>query len=48
MRRTDRSGHCPGDVLDGMVLVDLDEVEPALLARYMGREAASAFRRSHT
>jgi putative hemolysin len=32
-----------GNVLDGLVLVDLDEVEPALLARYMGREAASAF-----
>ncbi len=35
-----------GNVLDGLVLVDLADVEPALLARYMGREASTAFVRS--
>jgi putative hemolysin len=33
-----------GNVLDGLVVVDLDDVEPAILARYMGREQAAAFR----
>jgi hypothetical protein len=33
-----------GNVLDGLVVVDLDDVEPAILARYMGREEAAAFR----
>ena len=33
-----------GDVLDGLVVVDLDDVEPAILARYMGRDEAAAFR----
>lgn len=33
-----------GNVLDGLVVVDLDDVEPAILARYMGRGAADAFR----
>jgi putative hemolysin len=33
-----------GNVLDGLVVVDLDEVEPAILARYMGGDAAQAFR----
>ncbi len=32
-----------GDVLDGLMLVDLAEVEPAILARYMGREEAARF-----
>jgi len=33
-----------GNVLDGLVVVDLDDVEPAILARYMGRDEAAAFR----
>jgi putative hemolysin len=33
-----------GNVLDGLVVVDLDDVEPAILVRYMGREEAAAFR----
>jgi putative hemolysin len=33
-----------GNVLDGLVVVDLDDVEPAILARYMGREEAACFR----
>ena len=33
-----------GNVLDGLVVVDLDDVEPAILTRYMGKEAAAAFR----
>ena len=35
-----------GNVLDGLVVVDLVDVEPALLARYMGREESTAFLRS--
>ena len=35
-----------GNVLDGLVVVDLDDVEPAILARYMGRAEAEAFRAS--
>jgi putative hemolysin len=31
------------NVVDGLVLVDLAETEPRLLARYMGAEAAAAF-----
>ena len=31
------------DVLDGLVVVDLRQTEPALLDRYMGREAAGEF-----
>jgi hypothetical protein len=31
-------------VLDGLVVVALDEVEPAILARYMGRDEAATFR----
>ncbi|MGA7363849.1 MAG: GNAT family N-acyltransferase, partial [Candidatus Sulfotelmatobacter sp.] len=34
-------------VLDGLVVVDLRKTEPALLERYMGREAAARFRKSH-
>jgi putative hemolysin len=33
-----------GNVLDGLVVVTLDDVEPAILARYMGRADAEAFR----
>jgi putative hemolysin len=36
-----------GDVLDGLMLVDLLDVEPAILARYMGREALGDYYRSH-
>jgi putative hemolysin len=32
-----------GDVLDALMLVDLTQVEPAILARYMGRVGAEAF-----
>jgi hypothetical protein len=35
-----------GNVLDGLVVVDLDDVEPAILARYMGRDEAAAFRQA--
>ena len=34
-------------VLDGLVVVDLRQTDPAVLARYMGREAAAAFRTFH-
>jgi hypothetical protein len=37
-----------GNVLDGLVVVDLDDVEPAILTRYMGREEAAAFRAGAT
>lgn len=36
-----------GNVLDGLVLVDLLDVKPALLQRYLGRESAAAFLRHH-
>jgi putative hemolysin len=35
------------DVLDGLVVVDLRETEPAVLERYMGREGVASFRRYH-
>ncbi len=35
------------DVLDGLVVVDLRETEPAVLERYMGREGVVTFRRHH-
>lgn len=35
------------DVLDGLVVVDLRETEPAVLERYMGREGVAEFRRYH-
>lgn len=35
------------NVLDGLVVVDLRETEPAVLERYMGREAARRFRQVH-
>jgi hypothetical protein len=36
-----------GDVLDALMLVDLTTVEPAILSRYMGRDAATAFLKCH-
>jgi putative hemolysin len=35
------------NVLDGLVVVDLRKTAPALLERYMGREAAARFRQKH-
>ena len=35
------------NVLDGLVVVDLRQTDPAVLDRYMGREAALTFRRIH-
>jgi putative hemolysin len=35
------------NVLDGLVVVDLRQTEPAVLERYMGREAAGRFRQQH-
>jgi putative hemolysin len=35
------------DALDGLVVVDLRETEPAVLERYMGREDVAGFRRHH-
>jgi putative hemolysin len=35
------------NVLDGLVMVDLRQTEPAVLERFMGREGATAFRRHH-
>lgn len=35
------------NVLDGLVVVDLRKTEPAVLDRYMGREAAAQFRERH-
>ena len=35
-----------GNVLDGLVVVDLDHVEPSILSRYMGKSAARAFCRT--
>jgi putative hemolysin len=35
------------NVLDGLVVVDLRQTEPAVLERYMGREAAASFRKIH-
>lgn len=36
-----------GNVLDGLMVVDLREIEPALLTRYMGQSAMLAFRAYH-
>jgi putative hemolysin len=36
-----------GDVLDGLMMLDLRLVEPALLARYMGTPGMTAFREHH-
>jgi putative hemolysin len=35
------------NVLDGLVVVDLRQTDPAVLERYMGREAAANFRKVH-
>lgn len=35
------------NVLDGLIVVDLRQTDPAVLDRYMGREAAEAFRKLH-
>ncbi|HYM78099.1 MAG TPA: GNAT family N-acyltransferase [Candidatus Dormibacteraeota bacterium] len=35
------------NVLDGLVVVDLRQTDPTVLERYMGREAAQAFRKIH-
>jgi putative hemolysin len=35
------------NTLDGLVVVDLRQTDPAVLERYMGREAANAFRKLH-
>ncbi len=35
------------NVLDGLVVVDLRQTDPAVLDRYMGREAAASFRQIH-
>ncbi|HME33647.1 MAG TPA: GNAT family N-acyltransferase [Candidatus Sulfotelmatobacter sp.] len=35
------------NVLDGLVVVDLRQTEPAVLERYMGREGAARFRQMH-
>jgi putative hemolysin len=35
------------NVLDGLVVVDLCQTDPAVLERYMGREAAENFRKVH-
>jgi putative hemolysin len=35
------------DVLDGLVVVDLRQTEAGVLERYMGKEAATAFRKLH-
>ena len=36
-----------GGVLDGLVVVDLLDVDQALLARYLGKEAARTFLAAH-
>jgi putative hemolysin len=36
------------NVLDGLVMVDLRQTEPAVLERFMGREAAAEFRTYHS
>ena len=35
------------DALDGLVMVDLRRIEPAILARYMGKAGMAAFRAHH-
>ena len=36
-----------GDVLDALMLLDLTKVEPAILARYMGRDPLQNFLAYH-
>jgi hypothetical protein len=35
------------DVVDGLVIVDLRQTDPSVLARYMGKEGYAGFRRFH-
>jgi hypothetical protein len=35
------------DVVDGLVIVDLRQTDPAILERYMGKEGYAIFRRFH-
>lgn len=35
------------DVIDGLVIVDLRQTDPSVLARYMGKEGYAGFRRFH-
>ena len=35
------------DVVDGLVIVDLRQTDPAVLDRYMGKDGNAAFRRFH-
>jgi hypothetical protein len=35
------------DVVDGLVIVDLRQTDPAVLDRYMGKEGYASFRRFH-
>ena len=35
------------DVVDGLVIVDLRQTDPALMDRYMGKESYAAFRHFH-
>jgi len=35
------------NVLDGLIVVDLRQTDPAVLDRYMGRESAQNFRKLH-
>jgi len=35
------------NVLDGLIVVDLRQTEPAVLERYMGKEDAARFRQPH-
>jgi hypothetical protein len=37
-----------GNVLDGLIMVDLRQIEPTLLARYMGKAGTMAFRSYHS
>jgi hypothetical protein len=37
-----------GDVLDGLILVDLTRVQPRILTRYMGADGLEAFLARHT
>ena len=36
-----------GNTLDGLIVVDLRQIEPAILARYMGKAASAAFLAHH-
>ncbi len=36
-----------GNTLDGLIMVDLRQIEPTVLARYMGKRGAAAFRAYH-